>query len=272
MESVYRMAKSWVPAWLHPRNTLGPSVIRRTEGRIYAGPFRGMHYPALDYLTESKTSAFFPKLLGTYERELAESVEGLISADPDVVVNVGAGEGYYAVGTALRCPKARVVAFEADPAAHAVCADMAERNRVRAALDIRGRCSPGDLADALVPAVRPAVICDVEGYEDVLLDPVAVPALSAASILVETHEIAVPGITERLKARFASTHAITHILEVDRTKADYPFPTLLTRVLPSYYVTFLVREHRFERMNWLWMRPRGGAAGAAREQPAPARG
>ena len=53
----------------------------------------------------------------------------------------------------------------------------------------------------------PFIIMDVEGAEDNLLDPVRVPGLRRAEVIVELHEHVVLGITERLRAaRFAKSH------------------------------------------------------------------
>jgi hypothetical protein len=248
--------KPFVPAWLHPRNTLGPEVIRRTGGRVATGPFEGMELPALDYVLTSLHSAYYPKLLGIYELELHDSVDEMIALNPSRIVNIGAGEGYYAVGLAKRLPTASVVAFEADERAHPALAKVADRNGVRRRVDVRGACDPKLLTAALAGAGRTAVVCDVEGYEDVLLDPAAVPGLEKCWILVELHEAAANGVTSRLKDRFSATHTIAEIPERKRTRADYPYSTLFTKLLPEYYVTFVVREHRKERMTWLWMTPK----------------
>lgn len=40
------------------------------------------------------------------------------------------------------------------------------------------------------------------------MDPVAVPGLRGASLLVELHEFAAPGVTELLLGRFRPTHDI----------------------------------------------------------------
>ena len=55
-----------------------------------------------------------PKLLGVYERELNPYIEQACALNFPLIVDVGAAEGYYAVGMALRNPSARVIAFEMD--------------------------------------------------------------------------------------------------------------------------------------------------------------
>ncbi len=48
---------------------------------------------------------------------------------------------------------------------------------------------------------------DVEGAEDFLLQPY-IAGIDRAEMLVELHEGAVPGITERLESRFDKSHLI----------------------------------------------------------------
>ncbi len=103
---------------------------------------------------------------------------------------------------------------------------------------------------------HPVVVCDVEGYEEKLLDPKAVPALCRATILVELHDFIIPSITEKLKERFGATHRIEHIWQQPRSRADFPWRTLGTMLLPKSYLDWAVSEWRPVRMSWLWMVPR----------------
>src|SRR4051795_10844916 len=59
---------------------------------VSGGPFAGLVYP------DRTPISLVPKLLGIYERELHGAIEAAIRAQPDVIVNVGAADGYYAVG------------------------------------------------------------------------------------------------------------------------------------------------------------------------------
>lgn len=171
------------------------------DGRVATGPFATMRY--IDVATGSP---LLPKLAGTYELEVADVVEAAIAARPDVVVDLGAAEGYYAVGLALRLPDARVVAFEARRSARYLARRLADRNGVQ--LQIRGRASPAALEAAIAGAAAPFVVCDVDGAEERLIDPAAVPSLARARLLVETHDEFVPGVTQRLADRLATTHEL----------------------------------------------------------------
>ncbi|MEQ1752317.1 MAG: hypothetical protein ABL974_23050, partial [Prosthecobacter sp.] len=92
-------------------------------------------------------------------------MESLIARAPSLVVDVGAAEGYYAVGLARRLPSAQIIAFEMEEHGQKALHEMAQLNNVTSRLHIRGRCEPADLAEALGTELNAVVVCDVEGYE-----------------------------------------------------------------------------------------------------------
>jgi hypothetical protein len=218
-----------------------------------------MTYPDL-----SVGSVYTPKLLGSYERELTGVIEELTRLNLARCVDVGAAEGYYAVGLArlLGCP---VTCFEIEPAGRELIRQMADANGVAGRLTILGRCDPAGLQEILgrTQSQRTFVLCDVEGYEDALLDPGQVPALRQCWLLVEIHEFAVRGVGGRLTVRFQATHDVTVIREQPRTPADFPNHPGWARVLPARFKVRLMQEGRPERMSWLWMAPRDGGASVA---------
>src|SRR4051812_33678978 len=105
---------------------------------VSGGPFARLRYPGLG------PHSLAPKLLGVYERELHGAIEDAIRARPPTIVNVGAADGYPAVGLARRCPDARVVAYEADAGERAVLGRTAALNGT--AIAIKGAASRDDLA------------------------------------------------------------------------------------------------------------------------------
>jgi hypothetical protein len=208
------------------------------------------------YVQVSHGSAYIPKLLGTYERELAPYIDRAVERQPRLVVELGAAEGYYAVGMARRLPHAQVVAFEMATEGQNALREMAKLNGVESRLTVLGKCEPADLASALVDESDILVICDVEGYEEKLLDPAIVPALRRLPILVELHDFLIPKVAETLSQRFCATHEITRIGQQDRSKADFPWRTLGTTLLPRSYLDWAVSEWRPVRMAWFWMEPK----------------
>ncbi len=249
-KSIGQLARRVIPERFRPSGYLTESTRKRTGGRVAGGPFVGMSYIGRAY-----GSAYIPKLLGIYERECADAIEDLVARAPRLVVDIGAAEGYYAVGLALRLPGARIVAFEMNPGAREALREMARLNAVDNRLEIRGRCDPEELMDVLV-GESVVIVCDVEGYEDVLLDPDLISALKEIPILVELHDFIVDGVTVRHTDRFCCSHRLVHILEQDRQTEDFQRRTLGTALLPRTYLEWAVSEWRPVRMAWLWMVPK----------------
>ena len=218
--------------------------------RVHSGPFQGMHYTE-----NSQGSCYIPKLLGVYERELHDVLENLIAWGPDLVIDAGAAEGYYAVGLARRLPQSRIMAFEMEEGGRALLEQMVLRNGVSDRVEVRGKCEPQDVEGLAAKAERPLVVCDTEGYETELLDPKAASSLRKAAILVELHDFIQPGTYELLSDRFAGSHLVTRIWQEPRDEAEFPFRNLAVRIMPRYYRQFPLSEWRPVRMSWLLMLP-----------------
>ena len=239
-----------IPHQLRPSTYLTHLTRQRTGCRVRQGPFAGMHYT-----DRSICSTYIPKLLGIYERELAFFIEQICDARPGLIVDVGAAEGYYAVGLAIRNPQARVVAFEIEENGQNAISEMARLNNVTERIAVHGKCESWDLQAVLSSEVSSVVVCDVEGYEEKLLDMGSVPSLRHAKMLVELHDFAVPGITETLKRRFNETHVIQVIYEEKRSRSEFPWRPFWTFFLPSSSIDRAVSERRSVKMAWLWMTP-----------------
>jgi len=253
-----RVIRAIIPPSLH-LSTLCPQLIRKqvihaTKGQIATGPFQGMRY-----VTESVGSVLEPKLLGIYEKEIHPQVEALIAYQPQTVIDIGAAEGYYAVGMALRLPESQVIAFETDPVGRQLIQRLATLNGVIDRIDIRGHCDPSTLLDALTERQRPAILCDAEGAEDELLNPDLIPKLRATAMLVELHPRKAPGVTESLNQRFGSTHHIAVAKQTVRTVQDFPYTDFPMGFMPKAYLENAVSEFRQpweDLMEWYWMVPK----------------
>jgi len=244
-----------LPAEIRPIQYFINRTYEGTGGCVRAGVFKGLKYPR-----DSFGSCLIPKLLGIYERELYPAIEQACASKPELIVDIGAAEGFYAVGLARRNPQARVVAYEMEEKGRQILKETIQLNGREAAVEIRGKCELADLRQLMSGNQRTLVICDCEGYEQVLLDLAQVPGLARARILVETHDFVTAGLTEDLMARFARTHNVERIWQTDRSPSEYPFRSLYLSMLPAGYWRWAVSEWRPVRMCWLWMTPRAEAA------------
>jgi hypothetical protein len=200
--------------------------------QVSGGPFAGLTYP------DASATSLIPKLLGVYERELHGAVEAAIRAGPELIVNVGAADGYYAVGLARRCPAAAVRAYEADPGQRALLARVAAANGVEPA--IAGAAGPRELAS--LPPGRTLLVIDCEGCEAALLRPDELEFLREATVIAELHDFVEPG--DPVVARFTATHEVRIV-----PTASQPPPR-------GDAVALALSEYRPGPMRWAIMTPR----------------
>jgi hypothetical protein len=235
-----------------PRWYFAVAYIRRVaKNRVLSGPFAGLQLE----LSPVSGRHLLGYLLGTQEMELCDIVERIVSRRYSTIVNIGAADGYYAIGLARRLPEATVVGFEALPEHHPPLKRAADANGVSRRFRLQGFCDVADLRHELHAACHPVlVIADIEGGEKHLLDPEKVEALRRVDMLIETHDALSPGCTNTLIERFGRTHMIEHIISRPRTLSDFPSATLpaLARLMPRMAVE-LMNERRKGGQDWLFL-------------------
>jgi hypothetical protein len=236
------------------------SYLDRYGSRVAAGPFRGM---ALTARGVGFADVLVAKLAGSYECELRECLEDAIRRAPGLVVNVGAADGYYAVGLASRLPSSRVVAFEQASKWRYLCRANAVLNAVDDRVEVLGECDAERLRAVLMPGA--IVLCDCEGAEREILRPDVVPVLLDCAVLVELHGFVDPAIPDEVVQRFARTHALTRVGTAPRDPADFP---LLARFGEQQIVAAL-DEHRPGPMEWAYLVPLTQTGSAGRRDSVP---
>lgn len=207
-----------------------------------AGPFAGQR------LAGNTTGSHGPKLLGIYERELHSIVEHVVKRAYRIIVDIGCGEGYYAVGFALRMPEAMIYAYDSSPEARDACQATAALNGVADRVVVGGLCDHEAFRRLAAGAF---IWLDCEGCERTLMDPVAVPELATADMLIETHDFLVPGTTEALLKAFSKTHDA----EVIRVQPRRPEEAAPLR-LGADDAARAVDESRQPDQTWLALRSR----------------
>jgi hypothetical protein len=248
---LWRTAAAFIPAKFKRSRFVNELIQRKTNNTIISGPFAGTHYTST-----AIGSGLYPKLLGTYELELNDIIEELIKSAPDVVINIGAAEGYYAVGLALRLPSSEVIAFETSTEGQNLIARLSDLNGVSERVIVKGTANIDNLTALLArfATKKCALIVDIEGEEINLLSPSIASSLNRSLVLVESHDGRNTGpIGDTLVERFKETHEIARIWSRPRTISDLPFKfPLLNGVLRNR-----LDEGRSKGLCWLYMKPLG---------------
>lgn len=231
------------------RGLLYRKILKQSGNRIMSGPFKGMRQSS-----EGVFSVWYPRILGAYERELFPVFEEIVALRPARMIDVGAAEGYLAIGFLRRLPELHMIAFEMLENGREVIGRFAKENGVYERIDIRGKADDEGLREVLSPTDEAGqiLIMDVEGYEEVLLDPEKIPELKHSHVLVELHDFAVPKVTEVIRKRFEKSHQIQEIFTEDRREADLPDGL---KGWPRLAWQELLEEHRPCKMSWFWMKP-----------------
>ena len=221
---------------------LNRKLLERFGNRVLHGPCAGM---VLSPATQREHLA--PFLLGTYESELHPAWDLIFRMDFTLLIDVGAKFGFYAVGLARRFPQTKVIAFDADPWARDATGEMSVANHVT--VELRSLCTPHWLRKHL--PIGAFVLSDCEGYEAILFGADALPNLRAATMLIETHEEASPGVTENICNQFARSHQIT-IIPAD-PNYSHAVPELAS--LDEKERAMAVDEYRPAQQSWIFLLP-----------------
>jgi Ribosomal protein L11 methyltransferase (PrmA) len=228
------------------RDRLGPAVAH--------GLFEGLILPT-EYTWSD--GDFTAKVLGCYEAELLSHLQDFVARVPDIVINVGCADGYYAVGLA-RIVACAVHAIDIDPKAIQTCQLTASLNGMSGRVTTSSESNAEALRRLTSSCGAPLIVSDCEGAEFDLLDPSRVPSLSLADMMIECHDLYRPGCQKELAERFAESHEVVSVAEGARDPNRYECLTSL----PSLDRWLAVCEFRPERISWLICRSRGRKATA----------
>lgn len=231
------------------QNLIHRVIFKNDEIEVLGGPFKGMIY-----YNKTIWGTITSKWLGFYELEIQDVINEIITNKYPLIVDIGAAEGYYAVGLARNLPESKIISFDTDPIGRYRQRQLAKLNNVTN-LDIKKYCSHEMLED--ISDKNVVIICDIEGYEYDLLNPILCPSLSKVDLLVETHhynEISASCVAKEIEGRFSNTHHITRFVNQKRNKeaAKQRIPSLAK--LADNDLDFALDEGRYEGQIWLWMK------------------
>ncbi len=213
---------------------------------VLHGPFKGLQYPGLD----SVGSGLYPKLIGSYERELSAVFEMACRQPYTEIIDIGCAEGYYAVGCSIRIPSAKVYAYDTSEKARLLCAEMARLNKVDKRLLVRSLCSSEELRNFNFTG-RGFIICDCEGYEYELFDKSNIANIAGCDLLIELHDFINPKISSYMRSLFSDTHEITIIKSIADDEKSSRYDYVETKNMEPIIKKILFKEGRPEIMEWI---------------------
>ena len=214
--------------------------------QVLSGPFKGMKYPEL----KSVGSAIYPKILGTYEREINETVEKIICNNYVNIIDVGCAEGYYAIGLALRCSNTNIYAFDTSFEAIRLCELSAIENNVN--ISCENKFFDCKALEQMDLSGKSLIISDCEGYEKQLFTSEFIHQFSTFDFLIECHDFIHFGITEKMKEKLKTTHKLTIIKSIDDLEKVKLYNDEVLEIFTCSERYRLLAERRPTAMEWIF--------------------
>jgi hypothetical protein len=211
------------------------------------GPFKGLKFPKVSHYGYTSMPM---KFLGIYERQLQEPVEASMHRDVDLVLNIGAADGYYACGYAYRLKNAKVIAWEMVPFVADLLKELASANGLSDRVEVRGLCTSDELK-SISNNNHTLVLSDCEGAEVDLITHENLAHLKSYDMIVECHDHFAPNATEIIRKRFADTHDLQVIESPSFMLNDVPAEGIAAAGGPSLELYRALEENRLYSMRWI---------------------
>lgn len=220
--------------------------LNATKGdTVLSGPFTGMRFG-----NRKSRPAHLPKLIGSYECELHEIFQHAIDQKFSTIINVGSADGYYAVGMALKCPQARVYAFEMDEQSRSDCVLNARANHVEERISALGECD--QLSLMKMPLEGSLILMDCEGAELDILSETIAPRLARTCLLIELHDVMRAGCGRIIWQRYEKTHDMKFIPAVSHPAENF----FALAGLKARQQAMALDESRMGAQEWVYMTPK----------------
>jgi hypothetical protein len=246
-----RRTKTRIDPFRARRIELSTDLDRLFNSTVKYGPLAGLKLSGDSWWGAAARGAM---LLGLYEQEVLSSLTA-IPKRYDTFVELGAGDGYYAIGVLIADLFKKSICYEASDEGRRIIRLNAERNGVSDRVDIHGAADRGFYAQLSPKNIESAVLfVDIEGAEFDLLDEAAFRAFGKSIIFLELHEWRYQDGDERLRRLKADAKATHSIRELTTTSRDLSkFAEL--RKLSDTDRWLICSEGRAQLMTWLRFDP-----------------
>jgi hypothetical protein len=236
------------------RAKLGRALFTKCQGIVLTGPLQGFR---LNPSAKWGAGHFGAMLLGTYEAPvLATLIE--CSRSADLLIDIGAADGYFGVGLVAKGYFEKSACFEIDPAMRSALKNVARVNGVEDKILTFGAADNQlgfQISSAGLSTSSAVVLCDIEGAEFDIFTPELLDTLKYCPIIIELHQAFFEDGEERL----------SRLIEDARPHFDASFILHGPRELPEHEFVrelmeddrwLLTSEGRCVNQRWLLLRPR----------------
>ncbi len=192
------------------------TIIENEGSKIFQGPFKGMNF--FSNPGDISEGCFVPKIIGSYESELHSFIDDLKINKPNVVINIGAAEGYYSVGLKLMLEDTDVIAYDIDPKSKEKTLELSKLNNVN--ISCRDEFFSSELDGLEEKDIF--ILCDIEGAELNLFNEDEIVKYKNCRLIIETHSTKIGHSKDILPDLFSKTHDIEVIEQIGSDSFEVP--------------------------------------------------
>jgi hypothetical protein len=190
----------------------------------------------------------FPKLLGSYEKELHNFFYNISQKNYTNIINIGCDDGYYLIGIALKLKGVDYYGFDINDRALRECKQLIAANRISEKIYLFNNFTHQKISHLAVQ--KNLFIVDCEGAEYDLIDSTLVKNFSTSDFIIELHFVPHPDILEQLQERFEHTHMISVVKAIaDAEKVTTYAYTELANL--SFLQKYFILNERADYTEWL---------------------
>lgn len=183
------------------RQQLSIEVAQAQGWQVAHGPFVGMQIASASWWGQTDLAS---KILGFYEAEVLAVLSSVDKSRYKHFVDLGAADGYYAIGCVYAGLFCDAYAFEMSNQGQSVIRANAQLNGVTDSIHIHGFADEN--FDRMIPQVclsQAVILVDIEGGEFDLINDLILQKLNQSFLIIELHEFMVDNGAEKLAALIA---------------------------------------------------------------------
>lgn len=218
-------------------------IFERSNGIVQDGIFKNLKFKA-------NYSTLYSKILGFYESQLQMYVKDAINKRPNLIVNIGCGDGYYGLALAKLLPESKSILVDINESELEKAKQNAEANNL-SNVEFKLNIEHQEINDLCSSHDKVFFLIDAEGWEINLLDCEKFSQFQNAILLIECHDFIHKNITNDLINKFLFSHKIYVIDDCQKS-----ITLDILNFLSLEDKLFLQSEGRPGAMKWLYMSPK----------------
>lgn len=234
------------------RELLGTRIYNESDGKVLYGPFEGLKILSHRWGARDLGSM----ILGQYERHVVEYLNS-IDNNYSIFIDVGAADGFYAIGLTQNKKMDKSICFESSPEGRQSIAMNSRANKMENKVQIRGTARE-DFAKELIREIGSDIdkcvfLFDIEGGEFDLLNQENLRILRNSILVIELHEEA-NDYENKLSKLNSDASNFFKVSTLNRKSVD-PFSFKELDSWPDEDRQIIFSEGRRYAMTWLTLTP-----------------